>query len=135
MLDPWETGTRIHRSNTCSRSRLMSIINQNKFLDVESPLMPSLIEPWACASRLVGEDFNLDQQPHPNVSRGYALPEPAIFTNHHEDGSCQTYFSAMWLKLQLVIMYCIHRHGTLACLRHPNDWHKSWGLNYMVRRS
>lgn len=90
--------------------------------------MSSLIEPWACASRLVGEDFNLDQQPHPNVSRGYALPEPAIFTNHHEDGSCQTYFSAMWLKLQLVIMHCIHRHGTLACLRHPNDWHKILGF-------
>lgn len=95
--------------------------------------MPLSIEPWAHASRSVGEDFDSNQQPRRNVSRGYALPEPALFANHRDDGSRQAYF-AMWLKVRLVIMYRIRRHGTLACLRHPNDWRKILGFELHGRK-
>lgn len=100
---------------------------RNKFIPVNSPIMPTSIHSWVTASCTIGKFFNNSQPQHRGVSRDYVLPEPALFANHMVESSHQA-FLKMYLKVHEVLLYNIAACGPLACLRSPKDWHRMLGL-------
>ncbi|KAL0569155.1 hypothetical protein V5O48_012818 [Marasmius crinis-equi] len=49
---------------------------RNKFLDMDSPLLPVPLPAWKATSESVGCSFDLKTQPLAGVDHGYALPDP-----------------------------------------------------------
>ncbi|KAL0570739.1 hypothetical protein V5O48_011220 [Marasmius crinis-equi] len=86
------------------KSRNVGENNRNKFLDIESPLMPASLENWARASAVVGEGFDPNTPSPENIDTGYALPDPAVIAGTTKEATHAAYFAA-WLRLRPVLLY------------------------------
>ncbi|KAL0572514.1 hypothetical protein V5O48_009456 [Marasmius crinis-equi] len=74
--------------------------DRNKFVDVQSQLMPPALKNWAKAAQDAGAGFD------PNVSdpTGYALPDPNFIAGM-QNTVTQAAFVTTWLKLRPVLLY------------------------------
>ncbi|KAJ3737975.1 hypothetical protein EV360DRAFT_91015, partial [Lentinula raphanica] len=100
---------------------------RNKFLEVDSPLMPPSIPSWTRASKIIGSTFNPNQHARSGVPRGYILPEPAMIANLSADQTRQAYL-VMYLKLRDFLLYRIHKLGVVSALLSGDEWRKVLGL-------
>ncbi|KAG7091643.1 hypothetical protein E1B28_010664 [Marasmius oreades] len=94
-------------------------IEQNKFVDVESPLMPWDIKPWAVASQSAGVGFDPNTPPPNGRNNGYTLPDPNIIAGTANEITCEA-FLRTWLKLCPVLLYQL-QSPTFRPLR-VKDW-------------
>ncbi|KAG7087206.1 hypothetical protein E1B28_013187 [Marasmius oreades] len=79
-------------------------IERNKFVDIESPLMPRAIKPWAAASQSAGVGFDPNTPPLNGRDNRYALPDPNIITGT-ANAVTREAFLRTWLKLRPVLLY------------------------------
>ncbi|KAJ3729556.1 hypothetical protein C8R42DRAFT_715841 [Lentinula raphanica] len=100
---------------------------RNKFLEVDSPLMPPSLPCWTKASKKIGSTFNPNQHARSGVPRGYILPEPAMIANLSAEETRQAYL-VMYLKLRDFLLYRIHKLGVVDALLSADQWRKVLGL-------
>lgn len=100
---------------------------RNKFMEIDSPIMPQSLCPWTTASEDVGRTFNGSQKSRPGAPRGYVLPEPALIANHKDESSRQSYLKT-YLKLRDILVYCLMTFGPIPCLKSPSDWRSMLAL-------
>ncbi|KAJ3766647.1 hypothetical protein FB446DRAFT_849579 [Lentinula raphanica] len=100
---------------------------RNKFLEVDSPLIPPSLPSWTTASKTIGATFNPNQHARDGVPRGYILPEPAMIVNLSADQTHQAYL-LMYLKLRDFLLYHIHKLGVVDALLSADEWRKVLGL-------
>ncbi|KAL0059091.1 hypothetical protein AAF712_014192 [Marasmius tenuissimus] len=99
--------------------------DQNKFIDVASPMMPPPLPVWARASAQAGTGFNLNMCPPPGINNGYALPNPNIIAGTRNQAT-QAAFITTWLKLRPVLLYRL-RSPTFEPLK-LKEWHVVLGI-------
>lgn len=107
---------------------------RNKFIPIESPIMPVELEAWATASRTIGGIFDNNQPERPGVPHKYILPESSLFACHSNEGARQAMLKT-FLKVRDVLYYDIFTRGTIHCLRYPVDWHRMMGLELHGQKS
>ncbi|KAJ3748226.1 hypothetical protein EV360DRAFT_89803 [Lentinula raphanica] len=100
---------------------------RDKFLEVDSPLMPPSLPCWTKASKKIGSTFNPNQHARSGVPRGYILPEPAMIANLSAEETRQAYL-VMYLKLRDFLLYRIHKLGVVDALLSADQWRKVLGL-------
>ncbi|KAF9043524.1 hypothetical protein BDZ89DRAFT_1128229 [Hymenopellis radicata] len=89
-----------------SRPRPPPHAPRNKFIDVDSPLMPPSLPMWARASRHVGEQRQ-QFQPHKAIHglfSGYAIPDPNSLVSAASPDTVAGQLR-VWLKLRDVFLY------------------------------
>lgn len=108
--------------------------HQSKFLEVKLLIMPQSFFSWVEASKRVGKCFDKNQKSRPGVSRDYILPDPALFLNHQNKYSRQSFFKT-YLKRCDMLLYIIDSLDPLLCLRSPATWHRVLGLELHGQKS
>ncbi|KAK1215779.1 hypothetical protein PQX77_021589 [Marasmius sp. AFHP31] len=118
-----------NRHNPIQTPNMLSRSNPNndcnKFVDVDSPLMPPALKVWAEASQSAGSDFNPNTPPPTGRNNGYALPDPSIIASTKNE-PMQAAFITMWLKLRQVLVYRL-QSPTFVPLR-AKEWRSVLGL-------
>ncbi|KAL0064097.1 hypothetical protein AAF712_008957 [Marasmius tenuissimus] len=99
--------------------------DQDKFIDVASPIMPSPLPVWARASLQAGTGFDPNMRPPPGMNNGYALPDPNIIAGTKNQAT-QAAFVTTWLRLRTVLLYRL-RSPTFAPLK-PKEWRVVLGM-------
>ena len=75
----------------------------NKFIELDSPLMPSSLPAWKEALAALSR---IQEEAPEGVNAGYALPDPGLFLSTLKEETRASYFS-MWLKVRDVVIYQI----------------------------
>ncbi|KAL0057492.1 hypothetical protein AAF712_015862 [Marasmius tenuissimus] len=109
--------------NTASQSNPNN--DRDKFIDVESAIMPPALRVWAEASRRAGAGFNPNTPPPAGRNNGYALPDPNIIASTRNEKT-QAAFITTWLKLRQVLMYRL-QSPTFTPLK-VKEWRSVLGL-------
>ncbi|KAL0059302.1 hypothetical protein AAF712_013950 [Marasmius tenuissimus] len=113
----------IQTSNAPSRSNPNN--DRNKFVDMDSPLIPPALKVWSEASRNAGNGFNPNTPPPTGHNNGYALPDPNIIASTKNEPT-QAAFITTWLKLRQVLMYRL-QSPTFVPLK-AKEWRSVLGL-------
>ncbi|KAF9065956.1 hypothetical protein BDP27DRAFT_1228333 [Rhodocollybia butyracea] len=92
--------------------------------------MPPYIKEWTDASSVIGEKFIPNESARPGVSCGYFLPEPAMIANLSNDKTRQVFLHT-FLKLKVLLYYCVQVLGVDTSHMLANDWQKVLGLEHL----
>lgn len=92
--------------------------------------MPPLVATWVKASREIGANFDLSQQPPEGVSRGYAMPEAALLANLANEKTRQGFF-AMFIKLSDLLAYRVGFMGPAHAGLSNDEWQRILGLEVL----
>lgn len=121
-------------SRTSGKRKAAAPERRNKFIPLDSPLMPIELESWTTASRMIGQTFDNNQPERPGVSRNYVLPEPYLFAGHPDPGARQAMVKT-YLKVREVLLYDVLTRGAHNCLKSPADWRRMMGLELHGQKS
>lgn len=95
-----ETINLLHESS--NRFSSATFQRRNKYVDVESPLVPPPIPSWRAALDTLS--FNDQDHHQEGVNAGYALPDPGLFVSPVSDDTKALYF-ATWLKIRDIMIH------------------------------
>lgn len=128
------SGARSTLSAASEKRKAEPTERRNKFIPIQSPIMPVELQPWITASRMIGETFDNKQPERPGVPRKYVLPEPSLFAGHSNEGARQAMLKT-FLKVREVLYYDIFTRGAMSCLKYPAEWRRMMGLELHGQKS
>ncbi|KAJ8085059.1 hypothetical protein PM082_003838 [Marasmius tenuissimus] len=98
---------------------------RNKFVDVQSPLMPKSLPAWKAASEAIGSSFEDKMPSLPGLDDGYAVPDPNIIVGGLNETAKVRYVTTT-LKLRPLLLYRL-RSPTFRPYR-TREWRGAVGI-------